>query len=93
MVRAARLPLGVRDGWAQANPSLGHTITERAVTSALRTDPEPVFRTEVLCQWVDDLQDSAIDVALWASLADPAAPRGTAPPSPSRPPQTGPGRP
>lgn len=42
-----------RDQWAQANPSLGYTITERTIASALRTDPEVVFRTEVLCQKVD----------------------------------------
>ena len=37
--------------WAQANPSLGYTITVRAIRSALTTDPEEVFRPEVLCQW------------------------------------------
>lgn len=69
-----------RDGWAQANPSLGHTITERAIRAALRTDPEAVFRTEVLCQWVDAaVTPSAIDPDTWALLADPAAARGAAP--------------
>lgn len=33
-----------RDGWAYANPSLGHSITERTIASAQRIDPEPVFR-------------------------------------------------
>jgi hypothetical protein len=68
-----------RAGWAQANPSLGHTITARAITSALRTDPDAVFRTEVLCQWVDSVTPSAIDLDLWLSLGDPDAPRGAAP--------------
>jgi phage terminase large subunit-like protein len=68
-----------RDGWAQANPSLGHTITERAILAALRTDPEPVFRTEVLCQWVTTTTRAAIDLDLWRSLADPDAPRGDRP--------------
>nr|DAN96754.1 MAG TPA: Large Terminase [Caudoviricetes sp.] len=40
-----------RDGWAQANPSLGHIITERTIASDAATDPEWTFRTEVLCQW------------------------------------------
>ena len=41
-----------RDEWAQANPSLGYGgFTERNIASALKTDPEWVFRTEVLCQW------------------------------------------
>ncbi len=42
-----------RDGWSMANPSLGYTITERTIASAARTDPDWVFRTEVLCQWSD----------------------------------------
>ena len=42
-----------RDGWAMANPSLGYGITERAIAAAARTDPEPIFRVEVLCQWID----------------------------------------
>jgi phage terminase large subunit-like protein len=35
-----------RDGWAEANPSLGYTLTEKAIASAARTDPEGIFRTE-----------------------------------------------
>lgn len=62
-----------RAAWAQANPSLGYTITERAIRSALRTDPEPVFRTEVLCQWVDDLDEPVITDAVWLPLADPSS--------------------
>lgn len=41
------------EGRAQANPSQGYTITERAILSARRTDPEWVYRTECLCQWSD----------------------------------------
>lgn len=42
-----------RAEWAQANPSLGHPngISDRAVASAVRTDPEREVRIEVLCQW------------------------------------------
>jgi phage terminase large subunit-like protein len=40
-----------RSAWAQANPSMGYSITERKIAAAARTDPEWVFRTEVLCQW------------------------------------------
>jgi phage terminase large subunit-like protein len=47
---------GDRDGWVQANPSAGYTITDRAIRSAFRTDPEWVFRMEVLCQW--ELEES-----------------------------------
>lgn len=39
------------DGWAEGNPSLGWLIEERTIRGACQTDPEWVFRTEVLCQW------------------------------------------
>ncbi|MGZ4663602.1 MAG: hypothetical protein ACXV5Q_00750 [Frankiaceae bacterium] len=68
-----------RDGWAQANPSLGYTITERAIASALRTDPEAVFRTEVLCQWVDRVRPPAFAPDIWSSSADATAEQGPSP--------------
>lgn len=58
------------DAWCQANPSLGHGLTEAAVRSALRTDPPNVFRTEVLCQAVDVL-NTALDTSAWRACADP----------------------
>lgn len=66
-----------RAAWAQANPALGHTMTEQAIAAALEVDPEPVFRTEVLCQWVAAV-DPAISLVVWEALADPDAPRGSA---------------
>ena len=65
-----------RTAWAQANPALGHRMTESALSSALETDPEDVFRTEVLCQWVT-ASAGAFPPAVWESLADPTAARGT----------------
>jgi hypothetical protein len=62
------------DDWqaiAQANPGLGYTISEQAIRSALGTDPPAVFRTEVLCQRVESL-DEAIELAAWRDCADPA---------------------
>jgi hypothetical protein len=59
----------------QANPSLGHTITLRAILSALATDPESVYRTECLCQWVDRLVPAVIDAQVWSSL-EAEVPRG-----------------
>jgi phage terminase large subunit-like protein len=57
--------------WRMANPSLGYTITEEALDSALATDPETVFRTECLCQHVPSLQDDhVIDPAAWAACED-----------------------
>lgn len=54
-----------KTGWAQANPSVGYTITEEAITSAARTDPEPVFRTEVLCQWVTSTSPGPFAPGQW----------------------------
>jgi len=57
------------DAIAQANPGLGHIISKQAILSALGTDPPNVYRTEVLCQKVDQL-DGAIDLAAWKAQAD-----------------------
>jgi hypothetical protein len=64
-----------RAAWAQANPSLGYTVTEEALASALATDPEPIFRTECLCQHVPDLTPewSVIPQGAWVAVADPAS--------------------
>lgn len=60
-----------RHAWAQANPGLGHTVTEAALLASLGTDPPAVFRTEVLCQRVDAL-DAAISPEAWRACGDPA---------------------
>lgn len=57
------------DGIAQANPGLGYTVSRQAILSALGTDPPNVYRTEVLCQRVDQL-DGAIDLAAWKDQKD-----------------------
>lgn len=58
-----------RDGWAMANPSLGHSITERTVAAACKTDPEWVFRTEVLCQWSDGSLEGPFPPGAWDACA------------------------
>lgn len=63
-----------REGWAWANPSLGYTITEKAIASAIRTDPEPVSRTEVLCQWVDGFLESIFGAGAWEACAAEMSP-------------------
>jgi len=57
--------------WQQANPGLGYIVSEAAIRTALGTDPPDVFRTEVLCQRVINV-DSAIDQAAWRDCADHA---------------------
>jgi hypothetical protein len=60
-----------RDGWAQANPSMGYTISEATIASAAATDPEPVFRTEVLCQFVAHVSMGPFPAGSWdATLQD-----------------------
>jgi phage terminase large subunit-like protein len=63
--------LGDPKAWAQANPGLGHIITEQAIASARGTDRAATFRTEVLCQRVEQLE-GAIDYERWKACADPA---------------------
>ena len=62
-----------RDGWAWANPSLGYAITERAIASARKTDPEWVFRTEVLCQWNDGTNEGPFPPGSWEAGQDVAS--------------------
>lgn len=62
-----------RGAWVQANPALGYRITEDAIAAALETDPEQVFRTEVLCQRIEDFHEMVVPVALWRDCGDPSA--------------------
>jgi hypothetical protein len=62
------------DDWRQirqANPGLGYTVSAAAIRTAISTDPVGVYRTEVLCQRVDQL-DGAVNYAAWKSGADSA---------------------
>ncbi|AXQ65127.1 terminase [Gordonia phage Schmidt] len=48
-----------RRGWAQACPSIGYGgMTEQTLAGDCESDPESVFRTEVLCQRVRQLERS-----------------------------------
>lgn len=61
-----------RQAWAQANPALGYTITEEALEAALATDPDNVFRTECLCQRVENLSEWGIFTRTdWLACQDP----------------------
>lgn len=74
-----------RDGWAQANPSMGYEdehgiayVTEETIASkaALVGEigesgvPEHVFRTENLCQWVTADVESVFGEGVWESGTD-----------------------
>lgn len=63
-------------GWCYANPSLGWTdLTGRTIASAAGTDPEWVFRTEVLCQWSDDSINGPFPHGAWMAGTDPESRR------------------
>jgi len=67
-----------RKAWAQANPALGYgLLTEEALLSAANSDPEPVFRTECLCQRVPDLKPTWLIVSerQWLSRRTAEVPR------------------
>lgn len=60
-----------REQWAQANPSLGYGfLTERALQSAAVTDPENIFRTECLCQWVESRLPEPFPEGSWLGGQD-----------------------
>lgn len=63
--------IGDRAGWAQANPSLGYTISEKTIAGDASTDPEWVFRTEVLCQWSDGSLEGPFPPGAWDGCLDP----------------------
>jgi len=58
-----------REGWYQANPSLGYLIDEDTIESRYKADPPAVFRTEALCQWVDIL-DAPWTAEAWNACMD-----------------------
>lgn len=70
-------PIADRDGWAEANPALGWTVTWEALERELRKNPPSVFETENLCRWVPSMRPRVVAVEQWArcaaSLGEPAA--------------------
>lgn len=54
-----------RAGWSAANPARGYTISTKTIASACKTDPEWVFRTEVLCQWNDGATSGPFAPGAW----------------------------
>jgi hypothetical protein len=54
-----------RDGWAEANPSLGHFLRMETLENAFRTKPPNIFETEHLCRWVASMQPRLVSDAAW----------------------------
>lgn len=59
-----------RDGWEQSTPALGYLIRESTLASDARTDPEWVFRTEVLCQWSSGSLEGPFPPGAWQDCLD-----------------------
>lgn len=60
-----------RDGWAEANPSMGYGfLTERSIAAAIRNKTERAARTENLCQFVESLAEPPFPVGSWDAGTD-----------------------
>ena len=58
------------NGWAQANPSLGYTVELSSLKAAYADDPDDVFKTECLCQWVTAAITPPFPVGAWEKGID-----------------------
>jgi hypothetical protein len=62
-----------REGWAEANPSIGHNpsvlpfLTRTYSTYRLSAGKMPIFETEHLCRWVASMREQLIDGFSWAA--------------------------
>lgn len=56
--------------WAQGSPSLGYTIDFATMKAACADDPEDVFKTECLCQWVTAAVTPPFPIGAWESGQD-----------------------
>lgn len=56
--------------WAQSNPSMGYLIGIKTIASASWTDPEEVFRPEVLCQWLGGAAVGPFQFGTYDACAD-----------------------
>jgi len=61
-----------REGWCEANPSLGHGfLTERALAADIRNKEERAARTENLCQFVEAVAEPPFPAGAWDAGTDP----------------------
>jgi hypothetical protein len=54
-----------RDGWAEANPALGHFLKMASLETAYATLPSTTFETEHLCRWVASMQPRLVSDVAW----------------------------
>lgn len=63
-----------RDGWAEANPALGHfpqvlRELERSYTARKADGQMGIFETERLCRWVSSFREALVDAQVWGSCS------------------------
>lgn len=58
------------DAWRQANPSLGYTVELSSLKAAYADDPDDVFKTECLCQWVTAAVTPPFPIGAWEKGQD-----------------------
>lgn len=68
---SAREDRGVwdREGWCEANPSMGYTELDERAVAAAAFEPEWEFRTEVLCQFVNTMGSGPFPNGSWAATS------------------------
>lgn len=63
-----------REGWCEANPSLGYGfLTERALAADIANKEERAARTENLCQFVEAIAEPPFPAGAWDSGIDPTS--------------------
>lgn len=63
-----------KDGWCEANPSLGYGfLTERALAADIRNKEERAARTENLCQFVEAIAEPPFPAGAWDAGTDPTS--------------------
>lgn len=60
-----------REGWAEANPGLGYTISEETLEYNLTNRPAASFETEHLCRWVITMQPRLVTERAWLQARHP----------------------
>lgn len=58
------------EAWAQANPSMGYTVPVKNLRAACADDPDDVFKTECLCQWVTASITPPFPIGAWEAGVD-----------------------
>lgn len=58
------------EAWRQANPSLGYRLRASALLEELANDDPDDFRTEALCQWVENTARLAVPPERWRACGE-----------------------